>query len=42
MKSGKWDIEKMITDEYGLEDLAIAIERASDVNHALNIIVNFK
>lgn len=42
MKSGKWDIEKMITDEYRLEDLTTAIERASDVNHALNVIVSFK
>lgn len=41
MKSGKWDIEKMVTDEYRLNDIASAIERASDVNHALNVVIKF-
>lgn len=39
MKSQKWDIEKMITDEYILDDLAEAIEKASDVNSALNVVI---
>lgn len=42
MKSGKWDIEKMITDEYILDDLAEAIERASDVDSALNVVIRFE
>ncbi|MBO5452109.1 MAG: zinc-binding dehydrogenase [Lachnospiraceae bacterium] len=41
MKSGKWDIEKLITHEYPLDDLATAIEKASDVENALNVIINF-
>lgn len=39
MKSKKWDIEKVITHEYPLEELAAAIEKASDVDSALNVIV---
>ena len=41
MKSGKWDIEKLITHEYPLDDLATAIEKASDVEKALNVIIHF-
>lgn len=39
MKSGRWDIEKLITHEYCLDDLAKAIEQASDVDHSLNVII---
>ena len=42
MKSGKWDIDKMITDEYSLENLSEAIERAADVDNALNVIIRFE
>lgn len=41
MKSGKWDIEKLITDEYKLDDLAMAIEKATDVNNSLNVVIEF-
>ena len=41
MKSGKWDIDKIITDEYSLENLSEAIERAADVGNALNVIICF-
>lgn len=41
MKSGRWDIERMITHEFLLDDLSEAIEKASDVNDALNVIINF-
>ena len=41
MKSGKWDIHKMITHEYSLENLSEAIERAADVGDALNVIIRF-
>ena len=39
MKSGRWEIEKMIIHEFSLEKLACAIEQASDVDHALNVII---
>ena len=41
MKSGKWDIDKMITDQYLLENMPEAIERAADVDNALNVIIRF-
>ena len=41
MESGKWDIEKMITHEFALDDLSKAIEQASDVENALNVIIDF-
>lgn len=41
MKSERWDIEKIITDEFGIDDLAAAIERASDAKHAFNVIIHF-
>lgn len=42
MKCGKWNIEKLITHEYPLDDLASAIEQASDVDNALNVIIYFE
>ena len=42
MKSGRWDIEQIITDEFGIDDLATAIERASDAEHAFNVIIHFE
>lgn len=39
MKSGRWDIEKLITHEFPLDDLAKAIEQASDVDNALNVVI---
>ncbi|MGN1134924.1 MAG: zinc-binding dehydrogenase [Oscillospiraceae bacterium] len=41
MKSGRWDIEKLITHEYPLSQLEDAIRKASDVNEALNVTVKF-
>lgn len=41
MKSGKWDIEKLITDEYILDDLSTAIEKATDVDSSLNVVIKF-
>lgn len=41
MKSGKWNIEKLITHEYKLEELSRAIEKASRVDEALNVIIKF-
>jgi len=42
MKSGKWDIEKLITHEYKLDDLSKAIEQASRVDEALNVVIRFE
>lgn len=41
MKSKKWDIESMITHEYRLKELSQAIEKAADVDHALNVMIGF-
>ncbi len=41
MKSGKWDIEKLITHEFKLDNLSEAIEQATDVENALNVIIKF-
>lgn len=41
MKSKRWDIESLITHEYRLDDLAEAIETASDVDRALNVMIGF-
>lgn len=40
MKSGRWDIEKIITHEFPLEKLPEAIEQAADVDRALNVLIN--
>lgn len=41
MKSGRWDIEKMITHVYPWEELRTALEKAGDVNTALNVMIHF-
>lgn len=41
MESGKWDIESIITHEYPWEELPQAIEKASQVNEALNVIIRY-
>lgn len=41
MESGKWDIESIITDEFPWEQLPQAIERAADVDHALNVVIHY-
>lgn len=41
MKSRKWDIESIITDVYPWEQLPQAIEKASKVNEALNVIIKY-
>lgn len=39
MESGKWDIDSIITDEFPWEQLPQAIERAAQVNEALNVVI---
>lgn len=41
MKSGAWQIEKMITHEFTLEHLSEAIEQAADVEQACNVLIRF-
>ena len=41
MMQKKWDIESIITDEFPLEKITQAIERAADVDHALNVVIRY-
>lgn len=41
MASKKWDIESIITDEFPWEELPQAIERASRVDEALNVVIRY-
>ncbi len=41
MVSKRWDIESIITDEYPLEQLPKAIERASQVEEALTVVIRY-
>lgn len=41
MSSGKWDIESIITHVYPWEELPQAIEKASQVNEALNVVIRY-
>lgn len=41
MACGKWDIPSIITHEYPWEQLPQAIEKASQVNEALNVIIRY-
>ena len=41
MQSRKWDIESIITDVYPWEQLPQAIEKASRVDKALNVIIHY-
>ena len=42
MVQRKWDIETIITDEFPQEQIAQAIERAADVDHALNVVIRYE
>lgn len=41
MKSGKWNIEHIITHEFSLDELQMAIETAGDTACALNVVIQF-
>ena len=41
MESGRWDLEKMITHEFPLDEINQAIQTASDTEHAFNVIIHF-
>lgn len=42
MKSGKWDLNQIITHEFSLDELEKAIRTAGDVNHSLNVVIKFE
>ncbi len=42
MESGKWDIESIITHEYALDDISEAIDKASNVNESLKVVIKHK
>ena len=39
MADARWDLESIITHEFSLDELDQAIRRASDVNHAGNVVI---
>ena len=41
MKSGKWELEKLITHEFKIEELETAIRTAGNVENALNVTIRF-
>lgn len=41
MKSGKWDIQKIITHEFALDELDTAIRTAGNTDQALNVVIKF-
>lgn len=41
MASGQWDIESIITHEYSWEELVQAIEKAAQVDEALNVVIRY-
>ncbi|MBO5199623.1 MAG: zinc-binding dehydrogenase [Lachnospiraceae bacterium] len=41
MASGRWNIESIITDEFPWEQLPKAIERAAQVDEALNVVIRY-
>ena len=41
MSIGDWDIEKIITQEFSIDDISQAIETAADTNRAFNVVIKF-
>lgn len=41
MSSGDWDIEKIITQEFPIDDISQAIETAANTNRAFNVVIKF-
>ncbi|MGN1307305.1 MAG: zinc-binding dehydrogenase [Faecousia sp.] len=42
MKSGRWQLEKLITHEFGIDELETALRTAADVDRALNVTIRFQ
>lgn len=41
-RSGRWELEQLITHEFPLEDIDAALRTASDTDHALNVTIRFQ
>ena len=41
MKSGRWDLESIITQEFNLKEISEAIKTASDPDRAFNVMISF-
>lgn len=41
MKSGRWELEKIVTHEFALTELEAAIRTAEDVENTLNVTIKF-
>lgn len=41
MRSGRWNLERIITHEFSIDDIDKAIQTAADSNHAFNVIIRF-
>lgn len=41
MQSGRWDLEKMITHEFSIDEIDRAIQTAADSDRALNVTIKF-
>ena len=41
MKSGRWEIEAIITDEYPIDEINAALRRAADSDNAFNVVIKF-
>lgn len=42
MQSGNWDIEKIITNEFTLDNIESALRTAADSNKAFNVVIRFE
>jgi 2-desacetyl-2-hydroxyethyl bacteriochlorophyllide A dehydrogenase len=42
MKSGRWAIDSIITGEYPIDEIDMAIRAASDTDHNLNVVIYFQ
>ncbi|MBR6337806.1 MAG: zinc-binding dehydrogenase [Ruminococcus sp.] len=41
MSSGRWDIERIITYEFPIDDISRAIETAADADNAFSVVIKF-
>ena len=41
MRSGRWNLERIITHEFSIDDIDKVIQTAADSNHAFNVIIRF-
>lgn len=41
MRSGRWNLERIITHEFSIDEIDSAIRTAADSDHALNVTIRF-